>query len=755
MRALLIVLFLYSATILAEESFVIQDIEVVGLKGITAGTVFSYLPVNIGDTFSLESSPEIIRVLYKTGFFHDIRLARRDNVLIVKLKERPIITEINVEGAKKIKKEELKSNLRDIGLVKGNIYNPVLLEGLEIELQKVYYTLGRYAVEVESQVTELEDNKVKIDITIYEGNLAKIKQINILGNESFSDKKLLKLFDLNKPRFLGMFRKKQYAKPILTADIEKLKSFYLDKGYLKFNILSQQVSITPDKRSIYIDISLFEGEVYTLNNIELTGDFVVPKEELEKLITIQKGDTFSQKNITQDRQALSKRLGNDGYAFANINILTKPLDDNLVDIKFVIDSGQRMYVRRIEFIGNYQTEDETLRRELRQLEGAWYSNEKIERSKIRLQRLSFIGGTQIETKPVAGSSDQLDLTFKVDERLAGNLLIGAGYSQSQGILLNVAINQNNFLGTGKKLGLNLTRSGSRESYSISYIDPYHTIDGVSRGFNIFYRSIDADKEDIDNYLADIYGGSVQYGIPLSEFSSFNFSLEYQHTKITAGTDTAQNTSDFLNEYGDNFNTLTIGAAWSYDTRDRVVFPRKGRLQKLSGDFVIPGSDLQYYKLGYLHKNYYQLSNTFTLLLRTELGYGYGYGNTDELPFFEHYYAGGINTVRGYDDYSLGPRDVKTDDPIGGSLKVLGGAEILFPATFLADEKNLRFSAFLDIGNVFDGYTHFDAGDLRLSTGLGMVWFTPVGILKFSVAYPLNEQKEDKTQTFQFAIGTTF
>jgi outer membrane protein insertion porin family len=636
------------------------------------------------------------------------------------------------------------------------VFNNSLLERIEQELTQIYFAQGKYGVAIESTVTPLERNRVALKIEIAEGQVAKIRQIRIIGNEDFEEDDLLDLFLLETPSLFSFFGDSdQYSKQKLAADIERLRSFYLDRGYLRFLINSTQVSISPDRRDVFITVNLTEGEPYTVSEVNLAGELMVPDEELTMLVLTRPGAVFSRRDATATSEALSNRLGDEGFAFANVNTVPE-IDDETrqVAVTFFVDPGRRVYVRRIAMRGNNTTRDEVLRREMRQMERAWFSTSKVNRSRARLQQLGYFEQVTVETPAVAGSPDEVDVEYTVEETPSGNISIGAGFSQSQGVIFTLGLTQDNFFGTGKRVGLSFNNSDANTIYSFNYLNPYYTVDGISRGFGLFFRETDADELDITNASLDVYGGSVTFGIPLSESNRIRTTTEYKNTDISLGTDPRSDLVEFVEKEGNTFDTLTQSVTWSKDTRNQAIFPTRGGRQRITGEVALPVLDLEYYKLGYEHTRYWPLNKTFTFSLDGDLAYGDGYGDSDELPPFEKYFAGGLNCVRGFEENSLGPRDPATDDPLGGNMRVCGRAEVLFPLPIL-DEQSLRVSGFYDIGNVFDTIEDsFDVDDLRYSVGIGVTWLSPIGPLTFSYAEPLNDESGDKTESFQFRLGAT-
>jgi outer membrane protein insertion porin family len=747
---------LLTGTAQAFEPFEIADIRVEGLQRISAGTVFNYLPLKVGDTVDTNDTVTAIRALFKTGFFNDVYLERDGNVLVVYVKERAAISSIEITGNKDLETEQLLEGLKDIGLAEGRVFDRSLLDKVEQELQRQYFSRGKYAVRIKTTLTPLERNRVGILIEISEGKVARIKQINIVGNQQFTDKELRDAFTLDTPSFFSFFTKSdQYSKQKLAADLETLRSFYLDRGYLKFNITSTQVSITPDKKDIYITINVSEGKQYKIREVTLSGELVVKPEELFPLVKINPGDIFSRKRVTEAVDRMSEKLGDQGYAFANVNTVPE-LDDEKQEVilAFFVDPGDRVYVRRVNVEGNVSTRDEVLRREMRQMEAGWFSSSKVERSRTRLQRLGYFEEVNVETPSVPGTTDQVDVNYSVTERSSGNITLGAGFSQSSGILFNASISQENFLGSGKRVSFNFNNSKINTIYSFSYLNPYYTIDGVSRGVGLFFRKTDADEANISDYSTDAYGGNISFGVPINEFDTIRLNTQLEHLELKTSSDSPFEVTDFINKHGDNFNSLILTGSWSHDTRNKAIFTETGGLQRFSTEVTVPGSELEYYKLDYEQRRYVRLTKYLTLLMHGDVGYGDGYGDFNNLPFLENYFVGGIRSVRGFDDNTLGPRDSK-DNPIGGAFKVAGGAEILFPIPFFEDSKSFRTSTFFDIGQVYKDLDSFSTSDLRYSVGVAALWLSPLGPLSVSFGFPLNDEGDDEVQNFQFSVGTLF
>lgn len=747
------------------EPFQVADIRVEGLQRIAAGTVFNYLPVQIGDVVSDNITAEIIRTLYGTGFFSDVTVEREGDVLVVAVRERPAVAEITLVGNKSLDTEILKQGLAEVGLAEGRTFDPSILDRVEQELQRQYFGSGKYGVGIQSTVSPLERNRVAVRIEINEGLTARLKQINIIGNKAFTEKQLLKLFALGKTNWWSFYTKNdQYAKQKLAGDLEALRSFYLDRGYIEFQITSTQVTISPDKKDMYVTIAVDEGEVFRVGDIQLAGEPSLPTTQLFPQIQMRRGEVFSRKSTTESSERISNVLGAEGYAFANVNAIPEINAENkTVAVTFFIDPGKRVYVRRVNMKGNTRTRDEVLRREMRQLETAWFSTDLVKRSRERLQRLGYFDDVNIETPAVPGSADQVDVDVTVKEKPSGNLMAGIGFSQSQGIIFNASVSQNNFLGTGKRVAFAFNSSRTNQLYQLAYTNPYFTIDGISRGFDLSYRTTDFDQLIGADYSTDIGRAAVNFGLPLSDTSRAGLGMYYQYTQFFAGVYSPL-ALDFVAQNGDVFNDVFLTASYTKDTRDSAVFATSGTLQSLFGEIAVPGSDLQYYRLTWRGRHFVPLTRRFTFALKGDFGYGGGYGSTEAMPFFENFYAGGPSTVRGYKANTLGPRETDiNNDPVGGNLKLTGGLELFAPPPIGGKfEKTVRLGLFLDFGNVWwtestdlVAPTGFDIGEMRYTTGLSAQWLSPVGALSLSVAYPLNAGPEDEEQVFQFSFGQAF
>ncbi len=747
---------LWVCTSLALEPFVVEDIRVRGLERVTAGTVFNVLPVKPGERMDDKTAAAAIRALYRSGYFKDVRLLRDGNVLIVEVTERPYIAGIRIVGNKDIKTDDLLKALESIGLAEGRVFNRRLLEKVESELRRQYFSHGKYGVEIKTEVTKITQNRRAIEIKISEGKAAKIKRINIIGNKAFDDRTLLKQFELGTTGWLSFYTKNdQYSKQKLGADLERLRSFYMDRGYLKFDIESTQVAITPDKKDIYVTVNVKEGDIYTLEEVKLTGKLIVPPGELIPLFKLGPGEVFSRKRATETIEAISTRLGDEGYIFANVNMVPEVDDEKkTVKLTFFVDPGRRIYIRRIHIKGNSRTQDEVIRREMRQMEDAMASTSKIEQSKTRLQRLGFFKETNVETPTVPGTLDQIDVDYTVTEQPSGNLSAGIGFSQVQGLIFNASVSQNNFLGTGKRVSFEFNNSQVSTIYRVAYYNPYLTMDGIGGGFDLSYRSIDANAANIARYTTDSARAGLNLSIPWNENNRITGNLDYEYTKLNTSNNTSKEIQDFIDQQGKTYSVLNLSFGWVHNTLDKLVFPTRGVRHTFSVQGSMPFSDLQYYKVRYRGQSYFPWARDLIFSLRGDVAYGDGYGKSDALPFFEHFFAGGIGSVRGFRQNTLGPRD-SNNDPYGGSTKMVGSAELFFPVPFLDEEMRsaFRLGIFFDAGNVFEDKIQF--GQLRYSAGISVQWLSPFGPLRVSLAQPLNAKSGDDKQIFQFSFGSAF
>jgi outer membrane protein insertion porin family len=751
----------FSASAAAFDSFVVKDIRVEGIQRTEAGTVFSYLPVKVGETMTDEKAAQAIKALFATGFFKDVRIEVEGGVLIVVLEERPAIAQIDFVGIKGFDKDALKKGLKEVGLAESRIFDRALLEKAEQELKRQYLGKGLYAVTITTTVTPLERNRVGINFAVEEGDVAKIRQINIVGAQAFKEKDLLDLFALRTPGLMTWYTKNdQYSKQKLSADLETLRSFYLDRGYIEFNIDSTQVSITPDKKDIYLTINISEGEKFTVSSVKLAGELLLPEEELRKMVTIKPGEVFSREKLTESTKRISDRLGNEGYAFANVNSAPElDKEKRQVALTVFMDPGRRVYVRRVNVTGNTRTRDEVVRREMRQIEGAWYDGEKINKSRTRVDKLGYFEEVNVETPAVTGATDQVDVSINVKEKSTGNIMLGAGFSSSEKFVATGSISQTNLFGSGKHLAATVNSGKINKTYSLSYTDPYATVDGVSQGFDLYRRNVNPTSLNVGSYETASVGAGVRYGIPIAEDNSIGLGLSADRTKVTTFSDSPKRYVDFVNQFGTSNTTLLGTAFWARDERDSILYPTNGSLNRLTAEVGLPGGSLHYYKANLQHQRFVPIGRDYTLMLNGEAGFGNGYGGKP-LPFFKNYYAGGIGSVRGYDTASLGPRDLDsngnpTSEALGGNRRIIGSAEFLFPVPGMGKDRSMRMGAFVDAGQVWATGQKLALGDLRYSAGVSMAWNSPFGPLKFSIANPINKKPEDRAQRFQFQMGSTF
>ncbi|MDJ0879471.1 MAG: outer membrane protein assembly factor BamA, partial [Halieaceae bacterium] len=798
--------------------------------------------------------------LFGTGNFDDIQIGRDGNVLVIIVAERPSISEIIISGNKAIETEDLLNGLKGAGLAEGGVFRRSTLEGMQMELSRQYVQQGRYDAGIETEVIPEPRNRVSINIDVNEGTVSKIKHINIVGNQVFEDDELVDLFELQATNWLSFITSDdKYSRERLSGDLETLTSYYMDRGYLQFRIDSTQVAVSPEKDAVFITANLFEGDVYTVTSVDLSGDLVLPEEDLRRFLLVREGQTYSQQLVTSTEEYLTQRLGNEGYNFAKVTGIPEVIEeDKTVAMKFFVDPGKRTYVRRISFRGNTKTVDEVLRREMRQMEGAPASASAIEASRIRLQRLGYFASATVETPEVPGHDDLIDVEFTVEEQSSGSIGASFGYAQDAGVILGLNLQQNNFLGTGKRVGISANSSRFQDFYNFSYTNPYFTEDGVSRGFNVFYRATDLDEINVARYQTDSYGGSINFGYPIRETERLGFSIGVNDTEITVGRFAVQeiqasprllngvdfyydSTFDpatgaylapevlvpiedvppdylvqdlepgFIDINGDSYLNWSITTSWSQSTLNRGRFATRGMANSISLEVAMPGSDLEFYKLNYRGELYLPITNRWTLHFRTDLGYGDGYGDTSELPFYQHFFAGGFGSVRGYQPNTLGPQSTpaveyivdqpvtqidqngdpleiggpdgrdfgyeaidgaldtritqarRRQAPFGGNVLVEGGVELIFPLPFVKDQRQIRSAFFIDAGNVFSTNCRssqrqcfdVDMGELRYSVGVGATWITGFGPITFSIAQPLNAGDFDQEEVFQFTLGQGF
>lgn len=767
-------LSLLAATLIAsgawatdDTAFAVADIRVEGIQRTEAGTVFSYLPIKVGETLTDERAAEAIKSLYATGFFKDVRLERNGNVLIIMVEERPAIASVEFTGMKEFQKDDIRRAFKDLGLAEGRILDKSLLDRAEQELKRQYSNRGLYAVQVKANTSPLERNRIAISFDVNEGNVAKIRAINIIGAETFKEKKLLELFTLQTPGWLSWFTKNdQYSKQKLAADIETLRSWYLNRGYLEFTVDSSQVSITPDKRDIYITLNIREGDKFTISQFGFLGDLPVAKAELEKLVSLKPGEVFSREKLNAAIKKIGDRLGQEGYAFANVNAAPElDHEKKTVVFTFLVDPGRKVYVNRINIAGNNRTQDKVIRREMRQMESAWYDSAKINRSRERVERLGYFKDVNIETPPVPGTTDQVDVNVNVAEQSTGSVMVGAGFSSSDGLVLTGSLSQNNLFGTGNRASAQINTSDTNTTYAFSWTNPYFTQDGLSLGWDFYIKETDLSDSTstttVAPYALDTAGLAMRLGIPTSETNSISLGIAAENLKLKLSTDTAyrvQAYEDYAvanggDTTGIDTTWMRLDLGWAYDTRDSVLQPTKGSLQRVYGE-IVPIGDLKYYKVNYQHQWLRPLPFTnSTLLLNGQIGYANGFGGT-ELPFWRSFYVGGIGSVRGFQNGSLSPKTIDGDGTVvslGGRTQLVGNAEAFFPFPGSGQDKQLRLSAFVDVGAAFANSYSFD--ELRASTGLAITWMSPMGPIKLSLAKPLRKLSDDETEMFQFQMGT--
>jgi outer membrane protein insertion porin family len=807
-RLFLLPVLLLAISNVQGETFQISDIRVDGLQRISEGNVFSFIPVEVGDTLTPSLSRSTIRDLYRTGFFDDVRLSRDNGVMVITVEERPAISAVTISGNRQIRDEDIMPALASIGIAEGEIFNQLELDRVRQELIHQYFSRGHYGVDVETVVSRLDRNRVNLSILVSEGRQARIRHINIVGNETFSERELRSDFESHTTRGLFFWRgRNQYTREKLSGDLEALRSFYLDRGHMDFSIESTQVSIGPDKQDIFITANIREGEVYTVSDVQLTGDLVLAEDTLRQLITVEAGETFSRRKLEDSIDNITAVLANIGYAFANVNPVPRiDREKREAEINFFIEPGQRVYVRRIEFRGNSQTKDEVLRREMRQFEGAWFSQAAIDRSRIRIQRLGYFENVNIETPQVEGSDDQIDVIVSVDEMPSGSFQIGAGYSQLQGIIASISIEQNNFLGTGRRVGLSVSRSSILKQIGVNYTNPYYTDDGISRGFYLRYTEFDQGAANISSFSTSQAAGGVNFGFPMTEIDFLRLGAGASRVEINLppqlvpidpddpdsplevrtpasrplGISLDENQDGFLSRAERQITTYRLDGVWSRDSRNHYLNPTRGTLHRLGAEVSLPGSTREFYKLNYRFRHYWPIGDRMAFSLRGDLAYGDAYDDWDDrldiedieperlsgqcqvdeivtadrgLPFYEHFFGGGVRDIRGFNDNTLGPKD-QFCRSVGGDFKVSGGFELAFPLPFV-DAGGTRLAWFVDIGNVYRDFDHFDADLLRASTGLSLTWQAPVGPIIINLATPIKKRDGDDTQALQFSFGTTF
>jgi outer membrane protein insertion porin family len=788
--------------------FSVSDIRIDGLQRIGAGTVFTYLPVERGDTLDQAKAAEALRALYKTGFFEDVRLDHQGSILVITVVERPAINKLTLVGNKDLKTEDLLKGLKDIGLAEGETFNQLNLDRVTQELNRQYNNRGKYSVSISPNVEKLDRNRVNLTLNIKEGKAAKIRHINLIGNESFPEEDITKGWESHTSNWLSWYKRDdQYSREKLSGDIEKLNAWYLDRGYVDFSLDSTQVAISGDRKDMYLTAGMTEGEVYSVSTVTVSGETVLPKEEIETIVAfIRPGSTFSRGLLELATDAISARLSNIGYAFARINPVPQiDREKRTVGIDFQVQPGPRVNVRRIVFKGNTRTADQVLRREMRQFEGTWYSQAAIDRSKVRLDRLGYFEEVNVENEPVAGTDDQVDVVYTVKETTSGSIAAGVGYSQLSGVNLSLQLSENNFLGTGNRVSMSVTRSAYQKRYDFSFMNPYFTDEGLSLGYNLWWREFDYSSFNVASYSTNSGAAQVFLGLPLSESDSVSLMFGIDSNEILAFPgSTPPPLVDYISAVGNQtFHSWRAQVGWGRDTRNNYFTPVVGTTQNLSAEIALPGSTVEYFKISYDFAKYWPLSQALVVKTGVNLGYGDSYGKdftrnlcytaptytdtnndgildtvvpgpppTDPclptspdfdktvtasgLPFFENFYAGGISSsgkVRGFTDNTLGPFYQTASgfrQPLGGSFLVAGSVEAIFPKLF--DSPAARISAFVDFGNVYNGFDNFDAGELRASAGVALLWRSPMGPLSISYALPLRKQDTDQIERLQFSFG---
>ncbi len=830
---------------------IIEDIRIEGLQRVSADSVFAALPVEVGQMVDSQKIAVAAKAIFSTGNFQNIRIGIEDGVLIIELEERPSISEINIDGNKAIETDALLDGLRNQGMAEGRVFQRATLEGMRRELARQYGAQGRYDAKITTDVVAKARNRVAVDIFVEEGSVAKIKKINIVGNEIYSDKQIKELMELKDSGLFSFISgSKKYAREKLSGDLETINDFYLDRGFIQFSLRSAQVSVGPAKDSVYISINIDEGTQFKIAKVELAGDVKDQAQMLRSVFLVREGQTFSQTYVSSTEELLKRVMGNQGYAFAEIKSIPEVNEeDKTVDVTFFVEPKKRTYVRRVEFEGNDKTDDEVLRREMRQIEGGIASTELIELSRVRLQRLGFFKEVTVDTEEVSGSDDLIDVKFGVEEQSSGSVSASVGFSQDVGLIFGADFQQSNFLGSGQQVGVQANRSRFRTSYGLNYVNPYYTEEGVSRGFNLFFRETNFAEINIASFSTNSYGGSVIFGYPLNETQALRFSAGYTQTEISTGfaavqeiirsplplsganvgvtryvdlTDPAFADFDFkqivdlkslpvitdeqfafdekgfVDRHGDKFGYFVFNGSWRESTLNRGILATRGHANSVNLELTMPGSEVEYFRLTGKSQYFLPLSENFTLRLRAELGYGGGYGNTDELPFFQHFLAGGFGSVRGFKSNTLGPRStparvavlqnvlVSADgetapvyevnesgilsssldsrpDPFGGNILVEGSVELMFPLPFVKDQRSVRTVFFYDFGNVFSdncrstqlNCTNFGLSELRGSVGIGLTWLSGFGPLSFSFSRPIEDSQFDRRELFQFSLGRSF
>jgi outer membrane protein insertion porin family len=798
----LFILAFFSLSASAFEEFLITDIRIIGLQRVSIGSIFTAIPVSVGDRMTQAKVSDISKALFATAQFNDIQIAKDGNALIISLLERPSISSIELEGNKALKSEDLLKGLEGAGIAEGQVYKRSTLNGMKSELVRQYSSQGRYGASVNVETEDKPRNTLALKIIIDEGKSAKIKKVNIIGNNLFTDEELMTGFELQEGKwYTFLSNKDKYSKEKLEGDIENLESFYLDRGYLKFSIESSQVSVSKNKEDVFITLSISEGEQYKIDNVSVIGEMPLDEALYNPIVESQKDKIYSQAQITQIEEYFVNLLGNEGYTFAEVSGNPEINQENkTVSLIFLVQPGSRTYARKILFAGNYLTNDEVLRREMRQFEGAWASDNLIEGSKVRLERLGFFKEVNVETIPVPGTEDQVDIEFTVEEESTSSIGGSIGYSDF-GMNIGLNLSDNNYLGSGNRFIFGINKSIYQESYNISFFDPYFTMDGVSRGYSIYFRETDYGEYNIANYLTNSQGLGIQFGYPISDTQRIGLNVNFDNTDIDSGSLPSREIADFLSSEGTVFDVLKAQAVWSRVTLNRGMFPTYGSSTDVMLQVTVPGSDLTYYKTNFRQKFYRPLGfSNLVFGFDGELGYIGAYGDTKKTPFFENFYSGGPRSIRGFESNTLGPRvtpspcynfDPVTEecplivdsdfdgtpdsiaqnpylyqqrrDPIGGNLLIEGSLQLIFKLPMIEDQRSMRSAFFLDFGNVFStdcqdyqiNCFEPSADELRYSLGVGITWITGFGPMSFSFSQPFNDGIYDRTEEFQFTIGTVF
>jgi len=736
----------------AFDAFSVTDIRVEGIQRTEAGTVFSYLPIKVGDTVDEDRAAEAIRALYKTGFFKDVRIEAEAGVMIVSVVERPAIATVSFTGAKEFGDDKLKEIMKQIGLSEGRIFDRGLLDQATQDLKSQYLSRGLYSAQVTADVSPMERNRVAVLFKIVEGDPAKIRQINIIGNKQFKESVLRDIFTLRTPGFFTWYTKNdQYSRQKLEADLEALRSFYLNQGFLEFTIDSTQVSISPEKEDIFLTVNITEGKRYTVSDVRFAGDLIVQEADLRKDLQFKVGQEFSRERLTESIKLMVDRMGDLGYAFANVNPVPE-IDRTRGTVAYTlyVDPGRRVYIRRINITGNLTTRDEVIRREMRQLEGAWYSTTKLRRSKTRVDKLGYFGDVAIDTVPVPNTHNQVDINVAVVERATGSLQVGVGYSSTEKVVLTGSISQSNVFGTGNNVAIEANSGSVNTVYSVSFTKPYFTDDGVSAGFDAYRRDVDANSLAVSSYRTKTWGLGLRFGVPVTETDTITYGLAYEHTEIGIFENSPTQYQNFLASYGDITTSLLGSAGWARDTRDSIIYTTSGNFDRLYGEAGLPGGELRFYRLTFQHQTFYPLTRDLTLALNGQIGLAESYINRP-LPFYKSFYLGGVSSLRGYEPASLGPTD-SNGEAIGGQRQVLGNIELLMPFPGLEKDRSVRLSAFIDAGMLSNKW---EWSDTRFSAGVALAWFSLVGPLKLSYGRALNDEPGDKLQRLQFTLGTMF